>query len=256
MTTTLLDPREHDTSRDAGLYRRASIGDLVWEDADGDGIQDPEEPGIAGVTVHLLDGAGNRVASTLTDRDGIYGFEDLTPGTYRIEIEFPDGYAASPADRGPGEDDDDAFDSDIDAEGVTEPFVLRSHREDVDHDAGLHPAAWIGDLVWEDLDGDGIQDPDEPGLSGVTVRLLDASDATVASTVTGAGGAYAFADLAAGKYRVVVVIPEGYTASPRNRGSDDAADSDIDAEGSMARVTLAPGQRDRRWDAGLVPAVT
>ena len=31
----------------------------------------------------------------------------------------------------------------------------------------------IGDFVWLDLDGDGVQDAGEPGLGGVTVELRD-----------------------------------------------------------------------------------
>ena len=42
-----------DTTWDAGLYEPVSIGDYVWEDIDGDGIQDVNEPGISGVTVRL-----------------------------------------------------------------------------------------------------------------------------------------------------------------------------------------------------------
>ena len=40
-------------------------------------------------------------------------------------------------------------------------------------DAGFYLPAELGDFVWEDLDGNGIQDPGEPGLNDVTVFLLD-----------------------------------------------------------------------------------
>ena len=33
--------------------------------------------------------------------------------------------------------------------------------------------ASIGDFVWNDLNGDSIQDGGEPGIVGVTVRLID-----------------------------------------------------------------------------------
>ncbi|MBL0325628.1 MAG: hypothetical protein IPP61_10680 [Cytophagaceae bacterium] len=46
---------------DAGYFKPATIGDFVFEDKNGNGIQDPTEPGIAGVTVKLngSDGQGN-----------------------------------------------------------------------------------------------------------------------------------------------------------------------------------------------------
>ncbi|MBU1865641.1 MAG: carboxypeptidase regulatory-like domain-containing protein [Actinobacteria bacterium] len=249
MASTTLDPREYDPSWDAGLYRAASIGDLVWEDLDADGVQDPGEEGIGGVTVRLFDATGTRVASTVTDDDGEYGFAGLKPGAYHIEIDLPDGLVASPRNQG---SDDDA-DSDIDAAGVMASTTLDSHEDDPGWDAGLYRGASIGDFVWEDLDADGVQDPGEEGIGGITVRLFDAAGARVASTVTHGDGKYAFVGLPAGKYHIEIGIPNGLVASRRNRGSDDTADSDINAAGVMASTTLTPGEHDPGWDAGLSP---
>jgi hypothetical protein len=62
----------------------------------------------------------------------------------------------------------------------------------------------IGQLVWSDLDADGIRDDDEPGLDGVTIDLLDSGDVVLASTVTSSGGEYKFIDLNSGIYTVTV----------------------------------------------------
>jgi hypothetical protein len=59
------------------------IGDRVWRDLDGDGIQDPGESGIAGVTVRLYDADGNLVATQVTDANGQYRFtsaDGVQPG--------------------------------------------------------------------------------------------------------------------------------------------------------------------------------
>ena len=50
------------------------IGNLIWRDFDNDGIQDPDEPGIANVNVELLDADGNLIATTTTDERGYYIF--------------------------------------------------------------------------------------------------------------------------------------------------------------------------------------
>ena len=50
----------------------ASVGDRVWLDADGDGLQDIGEPGIANVEVTLKDQCGTPVAITDTDVNGRY----------------------------------------------------------------------------------------------------------------------------------------------------------------------------------------
>ena len=251
MAPTTLDPREHDTRWDAGLYRRASIGDLVWEDLDGDGVQDPGEPGIDGVTVRLFDGDGTEVGSTVTDADGGYTFGGLTPGPYHLEIDIPGGFVASPRNRG----SDDTEDSDINGAGVMAETALDSGEHDGGWDAGLTRPASIGDLVWDDLDGDGVQGPGEPGIAGVTVRLFNGAGNQVGSTVTDADGEFTFGGLTPGVYHIEVDIPDGFVATLRDQGSDDNEDSDVDDDGVMAPTTLAPDEDDLSWDAGLRPEV-
>jgi len=58
------------------------IGNLVWNDANSNGIQDAGEFGVAGVTVKLYTCADVFVASTTTDANGNYLFSNLTAGDY------------------------------------------------------------------------------------------------------------------------------------------------------------------------------
>ena len=60
--------------------RSASIGDLVWFDADGDGVQDAGEPGVAGVAVRLLDASGHVAAEDVTDAGGGYALDAVDVG--------------------------------------------------------------------------------------------------------------------------------------------------------------------------------
>jgi hypothetical protein len=226
-----------------------AIGDRVWEDLDADGVHDPGEPGIGGVTVRLFDDSGTELGSTVTDDDGAYGFSNLTPGPYHVEVGIPGGFVASPRHRG----SDGTEDSDVNAGGVMAVTTLDSGEHDTGWDAGLYRAASIGDLVWEDLDGDGIQDPGEEGIGGVTVRLFNGAGTEVGSTVTDDDGAYLFSNLAHGKYHIEIDIPEGFVTTLQDQGSDDTEDSDVDADGVMEPTTLGPGEDDPTWDAGLHP---
>uniref|UniRef100_UPI0025908AC7 SdrD B-like domain-containing protein n=1 Tax=Accumulibacter sp. TaxID=2053492 RepID=UPI0025908AC7 len=111
--------------------------------------------------------------------------------------------------------------------------------------------ASLGDRVWEDLNANGIQDTGEKGISGVTVKLLNSSDGTVATTTTDANGNYLFSNLSPGDYKVQVVAT-GYYVSPKDQGGNDATDSDIDpATGKTVLTTLINGENDLSWDAGL-----
>ena len=66
-----------------------ALGDFVWEDLNANGIQDAGEPGVPDVPVELFDGAGNPVASTTTDANGEYLFENLLPGDYYVVFTPP-----------------------------------------------------------------------------------------------------------------------------------------------------------------------
>lgn len=91
---------------------------------------------------------------------------------------------------------------------------------------GCH--AQIGNLVWNDLDKDGLQGADEPGIAGVRV-VLSANGMIVAETVTGDDGTYCFTDLCLGTYCVMVdesTLPAGFMPAMTDVGMDDEIDSD------------------------------
>ncbi len=113
--------------------------------------------------------------------------------------------------------------------------------------------AAIGDRVWFDTDQDGVQDDGEPGVEGVTVELLDDSGTVVATTTTDADGLYLFSGLTPGDYQVRFVLGDGQAFTVPDAGGDDATDSDADpATGAAPITTLAPGETDLSFDAGIV----
>lgn len=233
----------------------AAIGDLVFSDDDGDGVQDAGEDGISGVTVELLDSTGAVIDTTTTGPDGTYLFEGLTPGaTYQVRVTPPAGQSFSPQDAG----SDDAVDSDVDAAGLTAPIVAVAGTDLDVGDAGIVPAAEtasIGDFVFLDLDGDGVQDAGEPGIPNIVVELLDADGDVISTVQTDASGAYGFANLTPGDtYSVRVVAPTGAEFTGQNEGGNDAVDSDVDADGETAAIVPAVGDDPDVGDAGILPA--
>ena len=230
----------------------ASIGDRVWLDSNGNGLQDGNEVGVEGVTVKLLNGMGDEVGSATTDGNGDYLFSNLTPGDYAIKVEKPADYSFTTKDV--GNNGSDAKDSDVDTlTGKTDTTNLTAGENDLSWDAGLYKNPSIGDKVWLDCDNDGIQDTGEAGVAGVTVKLLGAGDVVVATTTTNASGEYVFSGLTAGSsYAVQVVAPTGFAFAKQDQG-DDTKDSDVDmSTGKTGTITLDPGENDISWDAGLV----
>jgi uncharacterized repeat protein (TIGR01451 family) len=109
----------------------------------------------------------------------------------------------------------------------------------------------IGDLVWNDKNYNGIQDPLEPGIPGVTVRLETISGDTLRTTVTNASGIYHFDSLMTGNYVVAFQKPAGYLGSPKSVG-DPAKDSDVDPlTGKSGSIALVSGVSNLNIDAGI-----
>ncbi|MEF8733040.1 MAG: SdrD B-like domain-containing protein [Candidatus Accumulibacter meliphilus] len=156
-----LSPGESELDWDAGLYRKATLGDRVWLDRDKDGIQDANEAGVGHVVVTLLDAGGGVLATTTTDVFGNYLFSNLDPGTYGLEFDkalaktgaisvakYP--WTLQNAGGNPN------LDSDVEADPgnpnlafTTAPIVLTSGENDLSWDAGITP-------IVIDLNGDGI----------------------------------------------------------------------------------------------------
>jgi uncharacterized repeat protein (TIGR01451 family) len=265
---------------DAGLKLvLGSISDYVWKDLNDDGIQDDDEEGVDGIIMNLwsADQSGNpvdKLETTTTADSGKYLFDELPAGRYIVQIDtqsLPEGCDLSDKENQGG---DDTKDNDFDAtDGLSPVVTLDPIKGGIDQDnptidAGLKSTLGsIGNYVWKDTNDDGIQDDDEAGVNGITVKLWSADQSgnpldELKTTTTADGGKYLFDELPAGRYIVQIdtqTLPDGCElTSKANIGGDDKVDSDFDpTDGLSPVVTLNPVQggidKDNLTiDAGLV----
>ena len=221
-----------------------NVGNFVWDDLDQDGRQDAGEPGLAGITVQLWNGAKTQLLGTaVTNANGNYSLTAPTPGDYRVRVLLP-----SAADQFTTKDNavaGDTLDSDINPSGTslgfTDIYTFASNLISITSiDAGLivfrtpTPTRTptpinVGNFVWDDLDQDGRQDAGEPGLAGITVQLWDGAKTQLLDTaVTNANGNYSLTAPTPGDYRVRVLLPSAADqfTTKDNAAAGDTLDSD------------------------------
>ena len=246
------------------------IGNLVWIDADADGLQDPSETLVGNVTLDLyVDTNGNGqleagelalmpFATTTTDGNGHYLFTSTAHG-----LAFGTSYivtvAASNFSSGPlvglvpttsnASSDTRNSDGQIKTQSIPEVGVVVGAPGQNDHtwDFGFRapvmpPVLSLGNRVWRD-DGtgggginNGVQDGLEAGIGGVVLELFDSNGPVdqgsgPLTATTDASGHYLFDSLSAGDYRVCVAASNFATGGPlANLLSSTVNEADPDAD--------------------------
>lgn len=237
-------------SLDAGLIRDyGQLGDFVWVDKNGDGIQDANETGINDITLHLIEESTGTIIRTLQSKmdannnPGFYEFKYVPLGQYYVEVQLPDTLCVTKFNEGTDTTKDSDF-SLINVSFRTQNIDVTLNLNLQDVDLGLFRKSTIGNYVWMDDNRDGIQDLNEPGINDVTV-LVFRSNGTMFGEIktrynpdTGLDGFYEFNDLVPGDYYIKFEPNSGIIPTLPNIGNDDGLDSDITGANGLNTTDL------------------
>ena len=224
----------------------ASLAGLVHTDLNGDCFLQPNERPLAGVTVDLLDAAGNVVATQQTDQQGRFVFTGLAPGSYELVQHDVEGYF--PGGQRAGTGGGDASEQDR-----ISAISIASGDQFVDYAFCELPPSEISGFVYQDgppiqlavnqeltddllAERDGILTPDDQRLAGVVVELRGFLGEEIrgdsplvlpgyydpdlpVTTTTDANGFYHFAGLQKFTYSVYEIQPDGYIDGLDHAGS-------------------------------------
>ena len=221
-----------------GNWRPGSVHGRKFLDRDGDGKQDPNEPGLAGWTIVLVgvDGMGNTIRRTATsmednpqttvDETGMFWFNDVKPGRYGLREELRQGWEQTAPEFG----------------GYR--FDLASGQHILDRDFGNRPTeippGSIHGIKFEDRNANGVRDPGEPGIPGVVIvatnniagAIIEYKAETMEddpATDFDESGMYWIESVRPGVYTVSERIPEGWFPS-------------LPMDGMYKEVQVGPGQ--------------
>ena len=194
--------------KDIAAWHAALVSGFVWDDADADGVCGRGEGRLAGVEVALLDSKGTILQQVTTDEEGAYTFEGVRPGTVYVRFTLAEDCVFSDYTLGGSQ-----VVVQRENKGIAGPYALKGGESRISILAGSMQAGVVGDLVWLDENGNGLQDSGEPGLAGVRVMLLsveeDYTQTQIFQTRTDANGRYRFRSVRPGRYRVAFSL-DGY----------------------------------------------
>lgn len=179
-----------------------------WEDLNGNGRRDPNEPGVPSWAFTLVNPQGNP-GSAVTGADGSVTLAGVPAGTWNVAEVLQPGWLASTAPTGTV---------------IVPPNGIGTFSV-----GNLRPAP-ISGTVFIDTNRSGGIDAGEVGRSGVTVTLtgVDGKGATLSTTTTSAtDGGFSFAGLLPGVYTVTGTVPPGLEATTPTRIPNIAITSNV-----------------------------
>ena len=207
-----------------------TIAGVKYNDFNTNRVREANEPGIEGITIYL-DNNNNRSldtgeARTVTDSQGNYAFTELAAGTYPVREVLSSGFTQTTPD----------------------PFITVNGDSFNNINIGnVRSLGSIRGVKFNDLNGNGVLNSGEPGLSGFTI-YLDINNNEILepgepASVTDANGNYFFDDLPGGTYIVREVQQPGFiqtTIVPIITINPDTNLSNVAVLGSVDTLTQQP----------------
>jgi len=169
------------TGKDFGNHGGLSISGTVFSDKNANGSKDGSDSGLAGWTLKLAQ-SSNITDIATTASDGSYSFKNLAPGTYTVSEVLQEGWSGTVPEGG-------SYTIDLANENVA------------GKDFGNRGNLSITGRKYYDANGNGIEDPDDPGIPNGTVSLMENNN-VIDTTTTDKDGVYTFANLAQGTYTI------------------------------------------------------
>ncbi len=210
-----------------GNFRFGQIHGFKFNDLDGDGVQEPGEPRLAGFEIQLLNAGGAVIATEFTDANGEYWFLDLVPGTYFLQEVQQPGFQQTTHNPPPIAITRGEVYVALAGQSMLDP---RDSRDEIIEKClifGNVLTASIHGIKIFDVNRNGINDGNDQPQPGVTFTLttntgataVDAAGVPVGPQVTNEDGEFWYTNLLAGTYVVTETVPDGQipTGGPISR---------------------------------------
>jgi hypothetical protein len=205
----VLATNQASVGNDFGNFFGGFISGQKFSDLTGNGVKDAGDPPIPGLEIHLFDKATGTTVHLHqnTDASGNYSFGPLQPGEYIVCEQ-----GGPPAQTFPAADGSGGLCATHTTVTGSRGYdiVLSANQSVTGNDFGnapptVPPPGSLSGNKFEDLTGNGIKDPGDPGLQGIQIHVFDkaTSGATFhAHTLSDVNGNFSFANVPVGEYIV------------------------------------------------------
>lgn len=185
----------------------ARISGHVYEDVNGNGMQDRNEPGAADREVVVRNPEGQINSVAITDENGAYEFawpgDFDNPPSLLVKTRAVDGWRVSQPEKG------------YFRVSLTPGLIA------ADKDIGVTQVPAASGIVFKDLNGNGVRDSQEPAAPNVIVwddlNRNERRNSGEAMTRTAADGSYRL-PLTVGRHYLTVAVAEGWRISSPREG--------------------------------------
>lgn len=233
-----------DNSISIGLVQLSSISGKVWN-------LDKSNNDISGVNIKLYS-AENLISEAQSDENGEFTFKNLLPNKYSLSAQIKAGYKfAREIDTSERRS---VIISDNDGNSKSSEINLSMGEKSVNNDIGIGAPGKLGDFAWLDLNKNGLQDEDEPGLSGLTISLYQ-FDKKLMETNTDSFGRYSFNDVYPGEYTLEVSMPNEVLPTVQNQDFPlvNSAITEYENDTARAKKIIVPSaEKNLNCDFGFV----
>ncbi|MDP1562777.1 MAG: SdrD B-like domain-containing protein [Pirellulaceae bacterium] len=209
--------------------------------------------GIQGVTIELYNSRGQMVSTTKTKTDGTFEFTGLFPGSYSIKQIQPAGFLDGADHVGTV---NGANQGTVSANDMISQINLMSGQSGIRYGFCEHLPANVSGRVFHDRNDNGVIDSGEEGISGVTIRLLNADGRPVMIdnggtqmvlvAITDTNGNYKFENLRAGEYQIQQIQPNGWVDGKDSVGSLGG----LTSNDLFTKIMVRDGDAGVRYDFG------
>jgi hypothetical protein len=184
-----------------GNFECFTVEGFKYNDLNGDGQLDVEEPGIPGWGITLYRSTDSilwtEYATTTTDANGFYSFEVCEGGEYKVEEDNPEGWEPT----GP----------------TSFTFTAVSGTDQGPFEFLNFECFTVDGYKYEDMSGNGVWDAGDTGIEGWTITLYQMDEfgawVQVDETTTDSNGYYSFGVCGGGTYKVVEETRDGWEAT-------------------------------------------